>query len=212
VEICAGDGVECNSANLIINHGWSGLLFDGDEACIRRGQEFFTRRCQDTFSRPPRLVHAWITAENINALIAEHGFAGEIDLLSLDMDGIDYWIWKALSVCAPRVIIVEFNPAWGPELSRAIPYRSDYRLDATRKPYYLSASLTAWARLAVAKGYRLVGVQRLGFNAIFVRSDLGAEILPEFTPAECFARNQTLSQWNPTWLPDNTEWNAAVEV
>jgi hypothetical protein len=97
VEVCAGDGIECNSANLIINHGWVGLLFDGSENNVTIARQFYSK-CQETYFYPPTLVHAWITAENINELISSHGFCGEIDLLSLDMDGVDYWIWKAIEV------------------------------------------------------------------------------------------------------------------
>ncbi len=67
IEICASDGVQCNSANLIINRGWNGLLFDGDESLIRKGQEYYKTH-PDTFIYPPRLCHAWITAENVNDL------------------------------------------------------------------------------------------------------------------------------------------------
>jgi hypothetical protein len=97
VEICAGDGTECNTANLIINHGWTALLFDGKEENVERGKAFYAKN-GDTLNWPPKFIHAWITAENVNELILENGFQGEIDLLSLDMDGVDYWIWKALHI------------------------------------------------------------------------------------------------------------------
>src|SRR5262245_57737741 len=74
VEICAGDGVECNAANLIINHGWRGLLFDGDPVLIENGRAFYAA-CRTTFATPPTLVHTWITAETINPLIERNGFS-----------------------------------------------------------------------------------------------------------------------------------------
>src|SRR5262249_5113391 len=94
VEVCAGNGIECNTANLIVNHGWVGLLVDGDSTLVEQGKDFYSR-CPDTFWLPPSLVQAWVTTDNINSLIRDHGFEGEIDLLSIDMDGVDYWIWKA---------------------------------------------------------------------------------------------------------------------
>ncbi|HTU21711.1 MAG TPA: hypothetical protein VMG10_26980, partial [Gemmataceae bacterium] len=127
VEICAGDGVECNSANLIINHGWRGLLFDGDEDKIARGRRFYAR-CRDTFLYPPTLVHAWVTAENVNDLVSGHGFVGDIDLLSLDMDGMDFWVWKALTCIRPRVVVLEVNTRWGPHASVALPYQPDFQM------------------------------------------------------------------------------------
>jgi len=94
VEICGGGGYD-NTANLIINHGWNGLFFEGGEKSIQRGQQFYAR-CADTKVWPPKLINAWVTAENINPLLQEQGYNGEIDLLSLDMDGVDYWIWQAI--------------------------------------------------------------------------------------------------------------------
>ena len=81
VEIGAGNGIECNAANLIINRGWRGLLFDGDEGNVAVGREFYESG-PNTFWFPPAVAHAWITRENVNGLIAGFGFADEIDLFS----------------------------------------------------------------------------------------------------------------------------------
>ena len=149
---------------------------------------------------PPTLVHSWITADNVNALVAGHGFGGEIDLLSLDLDGNDYWIWKALDGVSPRVVVLEFNAACGPEKRLTIPYQPDFRLDLSVQPYRCGASLPAFAELGREKGYRLVGVQSLGFNAFFVRNDVGEGLLPELSPVECYERNERLREWSPRWL------------
>ncbi len=204
VEICAGAGIECNSANLIINHGWDALLFDSDAANIAGGKEFY-RTCLDTFCQPPTLVQAWITAENVEALIAEHGYAGEIGLLSIDVDGMDYWIWRAIRGISPRLVVVEFNPCWGPELSVSVPYDPNFRIDFSKTPYYNGASLAAFCKLAKQKGYRLIGVQRLGFNAFFLHNDLGNDIFPGLSPAECFRTTAALQGWSPQWIPSATE-------
>jgi hypothetical protein len=214
VEICAGDGYECNTANLIIHHGWEALLFDGDDKAVRRGNEFYAR-CHDTLVIRPTLVSAWVTAENVNDLVAGRGFAGDIDLLSLDMDGVDYWVWKALTAVRPRVVLVEFNPTWGPERSVSVPYRPDFRMDFSRQPYYHGASLAAFVNLGREKGYRLAGLQRLGFNAVFLRRDVGTQFFPELAAAECFRRNQWLRHWSPAYVPspaERPEWGEAVEV
>jgi hypothetical protein len=207
VEICGGAGND-NTANLIINHGWHGIFFDGSEKNIRKGQHFYAR-CADTKVWPPKLVQAWITAENINGLLEQHGYTGEIDLLSLDMDGVDYWVWKAIEVVSPRVVVLEYNNALGPELAVTIPYKSSFVKDsnnvsallvyrrrvvntfvekpiADRIDHYFGASLPAFVKLGKQKGYRLVGCERFGYNAFFVRSDIGEEILPEVAPTDCF--------------------------
>src|SRR5579863_9823717 len=192
VEVCGGWGYD-NTTNLIVNHGWKGLFFDGSEKKIRKGQHFYSR-CADTKVWPPKLVHTWVTAENINGLLEKHGYTGEIDLLSLDMDGVDYWIWKAIECVNPRVVVLEFNNALGPEWSVTIPYNPSFITDtnklspllyqkrrvvntfrgkqiADRIDNYYGASLSAFVKLGKEKGYRLVGCDRLGYNAFFVRSD-----------------------------------------
>jgi hypothetical protein len=186
IEMCAADGLQCNTANLIINHGWDGLLFDGRGELVRRGQKFYAS-CADTFTWPPKLVHAWITAENVNLLIRENGFAGDIDLLSLDMDGIDYWIWKVIDCVNPRVIVLEYNNALGPDVSATIPNKADFRVEIEDGHMnYFGASLSAFVKLGKQKGYRLVGCERYGFNAFFVRDGVSEDVLPEISALDCF--------------------------
>lgn len=190
VEVCAADGIQCNSANLIINHGWTGLLFEGDEEAVKKGRAFYAN-CKDTHIFPPQFVHAWIDAECINTLISSHGFKNEIDLLIVDMDGVDYWIWKAIDCIKPRVVIVEYQDIWGAERSVTVPYRRDFNRFDIHEDYF-GASLPAFVKLGREKGYRLVGCNRYGFNAFFVRSGIGEDILPEVTPQKCLKHPKVL--------------------
>lgn len=187
VEICAGDGIECNTANLIINHHCRGLLFDGNPINIETGSAFY-RGHPDTFLLPPIMKHAWITIENINPLIRDNGFSGAVDLLSLDIDGMDYWVWKAIECMEPRVVVLEHNSPWGAQRAVTIPYKPDfvatYQLGV---PGYYGATLPAFVKLARSKGYRLVGVEALGFNAFFVRNEVGEDVLPEVKAETCFS-------------------------
>jgi hypothetical protein len=185
VEICAGNGTQCNTANLIVNHGWRGLLCDGDEEAVRQGKTFFGK-CKDTSLWPPAFAHSWITVENVNDLIREYGFDGEIDLLSLDMDGVDYWIFKALTCINPRVIVLEYNNLWGPDRAVTVPYQPDFRAEyAEFGLSYGGASLAAFEKLASQKGYRLVGCQRYGYNAFFIRNGLAEDIFPGTPVSKC---------------------------
>jgi hypothetical protein len=212
LEICAGDCVECNSANLIINHGWGGLLVDGDAGNIARAKEFYAR-CRTTWVAPPTLVASWITAKNVNSVIRQHGFSYDVDLFSLDLDGNDYWIWREIDCIRPRVVVVEFNSAPGPDRSVTIEYDADFQLDFEFQPYRCGASLSAFTKLGREKGYRLVGVNSLGFNAFFVRADLRAAMLPTRSPRECFERTERLRGWRPetfeALVSDGPSW---VEV
>ena len=187
IEICAGDGIECNTANLIVNHGWRGLLFDGQAELLQKGRKFYAQ-CKDTWIWPPKLISAWITAENVNDLIAAQGFSGEVDLLSLDMDGVDWWIWKALETVKPRVVVAEIADWFPPDQSVTVPYKPDFQASYGENYalIYGGASLGAFVALAKKKGYRLIGCQRYGFNVFFMRNDIGQHLFPEISSEECY--------------------------
>jgi hypothetical protein len=190
VEICSGDGIECNTANLIINHGWHGLLIDGDEELVRNGTEFYSKN-PNTRIYPPVFAHSWITRDNVNNVIAGNGFSGNVDLLSIDMDGVDYWIWDAINCIDPRVVVVEYQDIIGPNRSCTVPYSDSfnaYQYPTTRgMPNFCGASLSAFVKLARSRGYRLVGCNRYGFNAFFIKNPLGESELPAIDIEECFS-------------------------
>jgi hypothetical protein len=192
VEVCAGDGIECNTANLIVNHGWHGLLVDGDKANVERGIRFFARSKQ-TYVYPPRFVCSWITRQSINEVLSSNGFQGEIDLLSLDIDGIDYWIWESIECVSPRV---EYQDILGPERSWTVPYSDNFSSanypTTEGMPNFAGASLSAFVKLGRRKGYRLVGINRYGYNAFFVRDDLGGDLLPEIAVRDCFSHPKVI--------------------
>lgn len=187
VEIGAGDGLECNTANLIINHRWIGLLCDGDERNVRKANRFYATN-HDTKFWPPVVIKEWITKRTVNGAIMEQGgFKGEIDLLSLDLDGIDYWAWNEISCISPRVVVLEFNHLWGPDASVTIPYRDDFVAEFTRHGSdFAGASLNAFVKLGKKKGYRLVGTNAIATNAFFVRNDISCDWLPEIEARTCF--------------------------
>lgn len=178
VEICAGDGVQCMAANLILNHGWRGLLFDGNVDSVKRGIEFYSTH-DSTWLQPPTFKQAWITRENIDSLITENGFNGQIDLLSLDIDGNDYYVMEAINSVKPRVIICETHNVIPSNLALTIPYQSDFNRLTGPHPDFMSVSLLAMKKLLAGKGYRLIGSHRYGFNAIFMLNNVGTEYFPE---------------------------------
>lgn len=195
VEICAGNGRQCNTANLIINHGWWGHLFDGDELHVRSGRAFFAKH-PDTSLHPPRLEQAWVTAENVNDLMRESGVTGAIDLLSLDIDGMDYWVWKALKVIDPSVVVCEIHNPIPPDLALTVPYDPKFTFESAD---YRGASLAAMCKLGREKGYRLIGTHRFGFNAFFMKNGVGDKLFPEVEPAAClndpFSRHAREKRW-----------------
>jgi len=153
VEICAGDGKECMAANLIINHGWEGYLFDGSTENVQKGHDFFLKHKQ-TFLMPPTFKQAWFTAENINSILKDTGVKGEIDLLSLDIDGMDYWVWQAIDYIQPRVCIFETHNVIPANLSLTAKYDANfyYLNQPAEQQDYRSASLLAMKNLSEKKG------------------------------------------------------------
>jgi hypothetical protein len=177
IDIGSGDGISSNCANFAVNFGWTGLFIDGDPANIRRGKAYYATN-PDTKVWPPIFVNAFVQRENINDLILEAGFAKGIgvDLLSIDIDGNDYWIWDALTVVEPRVVIIETHIEFGMN-PIVVPYDKDYSCPS-KHPDYHGASPVAMEKLARKKGYRLVGANNYGFNTIYVKDGLCDDILP----------------------------------
>jgi len=165
-----------NSSVLAFELGWAGLMIDASRSAVE-----YARR---TFAINPRVqvVCAAVGVENINVLVGDSGFTGEIDFLSLDVDSYDYWLLEALTACAPRVLVVEYNALFGPDRPVTIP--CDVPLKGTPKGYG-GASLAALEKLGRRKGYRLVGCENSGVNAFFVRNDLAPSI-PTLTAAQAF--------------------------
>lgn len=176
IDIGSGDGINSNCANFAVNFGWNGLFIDGNPANIKKGKKYYATN-PDTWAYPPTFVNAFIQRENINGLIQNNGFAGgEIDMVSIDIDGNDYWIWDALTVVQPRVVIIETHIEFGMN-SIVVPYDKGYHYPG-KHPDYHGASPVAMEKLARKKGYRLVGAINYGFNTIYVKNGIAEEILP----------------------------------
>lgn len=176
VEIGSDDGINSNSANLYFNFGWHGLFIDGNEKSIQRGKKFFGKYPHPWFYKPV-FRHALVTRKNVNELISEAGFSGETGFLSIDIDGNDYWVWDAINVISPQVVMIETHNEFGLN-NIVVPYDPNYFFPG-KHPVYHGASPVAMTNLAKKKGYRLVGANELGFNFIFVKNGIAEEFLPE---------------------------------
>ncbi len=179
IEIGSDDGLNSNCANLYFHFGYHGLFIDGNAKSLKRGERFYARYPNPWFYKP-RFLRALVTRENINQLIEKEGYTGEVDLLSIDIDGNDYWIWDALHAVTPRVVIIETHVEFGLQ-NIVVPYDPGYFYPG-KHPVYHGASAIAMTRLGKKKGYRLVGANLYGSNFIFVREDLCGNLLPEVSP------------------------------
>jgi hypothetical protein len=177
VEFGVETGIECNSVKLLVE-GWRGLWIESNaQACKNISSTF------DAFLKDRRLTlkQSLATAENINTLIKSGDLDGEIDLLSIDIDFNDYWVWKAIQIVKPRVVVIEYNAGLRPPLSLTVPYQPNLAGGGTN---FFGASLEALVRLGRTKGYRVVGCNISGSNAFFVREDLCADHFIEPATAE----------------------------
>lgn len=185
VEFGVEDYTEANTRFLLQHENWAGLVLDGSPeniAAIRRDPIYWRHNL--------KAQAAFVDRDNINALIAENGIEGDVGLLSIDIDGNDYWVWEAIRSVAPRIVVVEYNSLFGPRVPVSIPY--DPRFARTLAHYsnlYWGASLAALAQLGLRKGYALVGSNSAGNNAFFVREDLAGG-LPIVTAEAAYVRAQ----------------------
>ncbi len=177
VEIGVETGLECNSLALLVD-GWSGLWVEANggfvEEIKRTHQCFLKDGCL-------RIEHHRVDRENVDVLLDQSSLSPEPDLLSIDIDGNDYWVWQAIESIRPRVAVIEYNATWAPPLSVTIAYDPTFQWDGSN---YFGASLQALEKLGVSKGYNLVGCGLNGSNVFFVRCDLCGDLfLDPYTAA-----------------------------
>ena len=176
VEIGCGENGG-NSGMLVGELGFHGLMVDADEENVATVQRRFP---------PSRLTAAtaFVEPDSVDDLLRSHGFEGEVDVLSIDIDGNDIWVWEALEAVRPRIAVIEFNSLFGPDRCVVVPYQRGFvRLDvAGADGTYFGASLAALAAVGARKGMRLVAVDQRGVNAFFLREDIAPEI-PACEPA-----------------------------
>jgi len=181
VEFGVEDYREANSKLLLQQDNWRGLILDGSEAAMA------AVRSRDLCWRfDLTAVAAFITRENINGLIRDNGFAGPLGVLSIDIDGNDYWVWERIDVVDPVIVVAEYNSVFGGTRAVSVPYDPAFvRGKAHHSNLYWGCSLAALVHLADRKGLDFVGCNRAGNNAFFVkrgRSDL-RPISPRGAPA-----------------------------
>ena len=177
---------EANTLFLLMNNGWRGLVIDGEKNYIdnirERGLDWkygLHTRCD------------FVTRENINHIFESEGFTPELGLLSIDVDGVDWHLWDALTVVNPAIVVVEYNPAFPVDRPITVPYEPTFnRHEKHPANCYFGASLGALVILAREKAYTFIGVGRHRQNAFFVRDDL-APYVPHDKPGAAHANHNS---------------------
>jgi hypothetical protein len=182
IEFGVEDFFESNCRFLMMHDHWSGFVIDGSQKNIDKIQSsnyFFKYQLEAKCS--------FITKENICDLLEQSGLPKNLGILSVDIDGIDYFVFEQLSAWKPAIYIFEYNSLFGNALPVSVPY--DPAFQRTQKHYsnvYWGASLPAFDQLAVSRGYSLVGVNMAGSNAFYVRNDLLNDRVVATSVEDCF--------------------------
>ncbi len=175
--------VQCNSLRLMKHEGFSGLVMDGSSENVN----FFNHAARKINLDGVKAVQAFITLENLQSLIRSNNVPREIDFLSLDVDGNDYWFWEELTCVSPRVVCIEYNAGLGPDLSLTVPYDPEFeRYSIHPSGFFHGTSLAALESLGKRKGYYLIGCDSTGTNAFFLRDDIEVPDIPALTSREAF--------------------------
>ena len=182
VEFGVEDYAESNTRFLLVHDNWRGFIMDGGESMHTFLEETGLRWRHWIDART-----AFVDRDNVDGLISAAGIEGDIGLLSVDIDGNDYWVIERVESVSPRILVAEYNSTWGPDAAVTTPYDPKF-VRSEKHPSYLywGASIAALTEVAGRKGYALVGGNLAGNNVFFVRRDVLGDI-PEVSPAEAWA-------------------------
>ncbi len=167
IEFGVENYLESNTRFLLTNNNWRGLVIDASSKNIN-----FIKNDEIYWKHDLTAISEFITVENVEAIITKYNFRQDIGLLSIDIDGNDYWVWDAIKKVNPVIVIIEYNSIFGNAFPVTVPYDSNFvTFRAHYSHLYWGASFKALYELAKRKGYAFVGTESTGNNAYFVRKD-----------------------------------------
>jgi hypothetical protein len=174
VEFGVQNYAESNTRFLLMNDHWRGMIIDGSKEYMD-----FVRNDDIYWRHDLTAVNAWIDRDNINQLIGDSGFEGDLGILSVDIDGNDYWVWDRIEVVKPIIVVVEWNSVFGADHPISVPYNPAFQREkAHYSNLFWGASISAFNHLAASKGYSLLGSNTVGNNLFFVRNDRLGRLTP----------------------------------
>gem|GEM_PF-1368353 len=194
VDIGAGDCIKSNCANLAVHFNWTGIFIDQEDQQLAIGRNFYKKKIEAGGNI--QFITSFVTTENVNQLIRQAGIKGEIGLLSIDIDGNDYWIWKAIDAIQPRIVVIEAKVEFGFR-DAVVPYGRHNHHSADK--LYNGASVAALQKLGLQKGYKLAGANKQGYNLFFVKQE---EVLPAARIEEILDHSETKESFYPATFFD----------
>jgi hypothetical protein len=185
VEFGVENYLESNTRFLLMNNNWSGVVMDPSRDNISS-----IKSDDISWRHDLQAICCFVGPEYLDTILSESGFDKDIGLLSIDIDGMDYWIWQSLTVVRPIIVICEYNSVFGQKVKITVPYKENFdRRRAHYSTLYGGASLNALVQLALSKGYYFVGSNLAGNNAFFVRNDRIGD-LPALTSEQGYVESK----------------------
>ncbi len=186
VEFGVSDYKESNTRFLLKNDNWSGLVIDSLNLNID-----IIKKDPIYWKHDLTAICEFINKKNINNILQSNLNSRDIGLLSIDIDGNDYWIWEEINFVNPSIVIIEYNSLLGSDKSYVVPYMENFiRVKAHYSSIYYGTSLPALVKLGIKKGYSLVGCNSAGNNAFFVKKELINEKVKEKSIEEVFVQRK----------------------
>jgi hypothetical protein len=185
IEFGVENFLESNCRFLLMQNNWSGFVIDGSEKNTKQiaNSTFY-------WKYDLRAFRGFISSSNINELLSESCFDEDLGILSIDIDGVDYWVFKALESHRPRILVLEYNAVFGSERAITVPDKPDFvRTNSHYSNLYFGASLRALVDLADEKGYTFVGTNTSGLNAFFIRKDVLTDQTRNFAASAKFTNS-----------------------
>ena len=169
----------------MLHEQFGGLFIDGSkEQC-----DFLNAGVGHFKLNDVQAIPEFLSLDNLEAAINTGGLPRDLDLMSIDVDGNDYWFWERIDFLQPRLVVIEYNAMLGPEVSQTIPYDKDFNAFASKKNAsgaFWGVSLAALEKLGKRKGYRLVGCDSTGVNAFFLHQDAGGSQIETLSAADAY--------------------------
>lgn len=195
-----------NCHNLLFHHQFSGLFMDGSASKCDLMKELLGSDFPES-----RVVNLFIDRDNLNDAVKTHGFASDIGVLSIDVDGNDFWFWQCLTCIDPQIVVIEYNASLGTDRSVTVPYDPGFvRYDKHPSGLYHGASLCALTELGREKGYALVGVDSTGVNAFFVKKEFVSDDLKEKKPSAVFVPHRGRTKYSK--ISESEQWSAVKDM
>ncbi|HVG42258.1 MAG TPA: hypothetical protein VM888_11660 [Chitinophagaceae bacterium] len=191
VDIGSGNCITSNCATLTVHNKWSGLFLDNNDLLLSIGNSFYSKlNLGDKLQFAKELV----TPENINGILKQKNIRGPVGLLSIDIDGNDYWVWKALNIIQPQIVVIEAKVEFGFK-NIIVPEGPKNHHSFNKK--YNGASVEAFRALGYEKGYTLVGANPQGYNLFFIRNEDVNESLQELKTESILKHPDTVKSFYP---------------